>query len=360
MGISANIAQDAQALSNLATTQVAFRNRIINGACNVAQRPSMTFNQTMTQGYAGPDRYLAVDGLATGAFTQSQGAITYNGVLRNAVVQTVTTPFTLGTAYYTYGVYQRIEGLNCYDLLGQPVAISFIFETDVSGMYSVTIQDSNATNSYVSTFMAVASVPVKVVIPISVLPLTLNVPNSNMMGLSVLIGALNAGNYTTSTLNTWQAGNWFSATSSTNWGMTIGNYIAVTDLQLEAGTVATLFENRLYTTELGLCQRYYQLAGNGLFGSVEAATVVGVAEKFIVPMRAIPTVSLIPGLPAWIRSGAANWEANPPVLANGAATTYGLWTQVTGFTGLSPYYPVTSRNSAPNEGYLFIGCSAEL
>src|SRR5271169_1155806 len=125
MGISANLAQDAQALSNLATTQVAFRNRIINGNCNVAQRPSFAYTSG-TAGYGGPDRYTAANIGAGGMFTQSQGTITYNGVMKNAVVQTVNTAIVSDTTTnYWSGIQQYVEGLNCYDLLGQPITISF-------------------------------------------------------------------------------------------------------------------------------------------------------------------------------------------------------------------------------------------
>ena len=250
----------ASADASLATTQWAFRNRIINGNCNIAQRPSF-LAAPGTSGYGGPDRYFAANmNSADGEFTQSQGSITYNGVMYNAVTQTVNTPVTsTTTTNYWSGISQAIEGYNVYNLLGGPVALSFVFETNVSGTYSVAVSDYTRTNSYVTTFMATASTPVKVMIPLSMLPPTLTTPNTSAGGLWINVGALNTGTYQATTLNTWETGNYISAFGATNWGITAGNYIALTDLQLEAGFTATSFENRSYGQEFALCQRYYQM-----------------------------------------------------------------------------------------------------
>ena len=124
------------------------RNVIINGNCNVAQRGSITVSSGIS-GYGGPDRYTAINATgAGGSFTQSAGTITYGGVAKIAVVQTVVSPITstTGTSYW-FGIFQQIEGVNCYHLLGQPVTVSFIFNTNVSGTYSVALRDGTGSNS---------------------------------------------------------------------------------------------------------------------------------------------------------------------------------------------------------------------
>jgi hypothetical protein len=291
MGVSATFAQNALALTNLSTVQVGFRNRFINGAAVVAQRPATAY-PTGTTGYGGPDRFYAGSESTAGEFTQSQGTITYNGVMYASVMQTVNTPIggTTGLELFT-GIVQRVEGYNCYDLMGQPAALSFVFDTNVSGTYSIGLVSPGG--SYVSTFTAVANVPQKVVFSIPTLPLTLDIPNSTLVGMSLYVGLINTGTYETSVLNEWQVGDYLCATGATNWAMTSGNFIALSQLQLEPGTVATQFENRPYAVELASCQRYYQLVYATMRTyAANAAQYCDVTVPFQ-EMRTTPTSTLL-------------------------------------------------------------------
>jgi hypothetical protein len=271
------------------------KNRIINGNCNIAQRGPFVAT-TGAGGYGGPDRFAASNGgSAGGQFTQSQGTITWNGVAKAAVVQTVNTAVSsLSGSNYWSGISQPIEGFNCFDLLGKPVPVSFIFQTNVTGTFTVTLRDGGNANSYISTFSATANTPVKVVIPVSALSTSLSIPNSAAAGLAVSVGALNQGAFQTSTLNAWQSGNFVSANTATNWGATAGNYIALTELQLEAGTVATPFDERSYGAEFALCQRYYEVGNSPLAvlwsGQCTNGSAYYTTTKYCVTKRASPTV----------------------------------------------------------------------
>ena len=245
-------------LSGVANT-TGMKNRIINGACNKAQRAALVCS-TGVSGYGGPDRFMAVNGnSAGGSFTQSQGSLTYNSKTLNTVLQTVNTVVSslTGTNWWS-GIYQIIEGLNCYDLLGQTITISFLYQTNVSGTYSIALLDGTSSNSYVSTFTAVAGTPEAVSLTVT-LPTTLALTNNNASGLRILIGALNTVTYqqTTGNLNTWQSGNFISAQGATNWATTISNYIEVTNLQIEQSPIATLFEVKPFGVEDFLCYRYF-------------------------------------------------------------------------------------------------------
>lgn len=62
----------------------------------------------------------------------------------------------------------------------------------------------------------------------------------------------------TNIANAWNNTNQLGCTTSVNlWGTT-GNYIEITGLQFEKGTIATPFEFRPFALELQLCQRYYE------------------------------------------------------------------------------------------------------
>jgi hypothetical protein len=283
-----------------------FRNRIINGACTINQRGTLS----SANPFGGPDRYWMQVSGAGGAFNQSQGTITFGGVVKQAVVQTVTTPVAdLSASKYWSGITQWIEGFNAYDLIGKPLAVSFIFQASISGNYSINLRDGTDANSYVTTFNAVAGVPQKVTVIVPPIPSNAGIPNSNSRGLVIWIGAQNGATLVMppAQLGQWVNGLYLTANNIVTWGLTSGATIAVAELQVEPGTVATPFENRPYGLELSLCQRYFaKTYGVGLLpGSVNsvgqvgilgmstgAASYWGVNWKFPVSMRATPSVTV--------------------------------------------------------------------
>lgn len=275
-------------LDNTLSNTFSLRNRIINGDCRVAQRASVVFSNGVF-GYGGPDRYISSNNTSAGGqFTQSQGTITYNGVARSAVVQTVNTPPTTIDATHVWnGIQHRIEGYNCYDLIGQQATLSFIFNTNVTGLYSVAVADSTISYSVVSSFNATANVPVKVVITLPTLTGGVSIPNSSSVGLYITIGQL-GGNVAASN-NVWLNVNNGVTSGYTNWSTVANNFIALTELQLEAGVTATPFERRPIGIELTLCRRYYQI-GTTLV-PILSTTYIGATNRFGIPMRAVPTVT---------------------------------------------------------------------
>jgi hypothetical protein len=288
----------AAASALLATNQTAYlagRNRIINGDCRVQQRASLVASAAIT-GYGGPDRFVGSNAnSAGGQYTQSAYSMTGpDGLVRAAIKQTVNTiAANLASNNFWGGIQQIIEGYNCFDLMGQPASLSFLFETNATGNYSVSLTNAPSTQSFLTTFSAVAGVPKVVKVLIPSLPSNLGVPNSNAQGLIVRIGALNVGTYSgTPNANAWQAGTLICMTGPTNWASTVNNFIGVTDLQLEAGSVATPFERRSYATELVLCQRYYQAHNTWKhwMAATGASQVLGTSLTFP-QMRAVPTVA---------------------------------------------------------------------
>lgn len=276
-----------------------FRNRIINGACDIAQRRLSVAVMSGAGVYGGPDRFLAVNSNGGGQFTQSKESLVFQGLVRSTVRHTVDTAISSAAASnYWYGIFQIIEGFNSYDLRGKPVSVSFIFNTNVSGTYSVSLRDGASNQSYVTTIVAVANTPQMVKISVAAIPLAASIPNSNAMGLQISVGFLNTGTYQTATPNTWQSGNFASAAGATNWGATAGNFIELTELQLEEGSVATPFERRSYGAELALCQRYAEMFGELPSGFFNGGTLYFQSRggaimflQFAVKKRAEPTFS---------------------------------------------------------------------
>lgn len=270
---------------------VSGRNRIINGDCRVAQRGFVAVSGTNNL-YGGPDRYRATNGGAGGTFTQNINALPdLNGVSRNWVSHTCnTSPTDLSAGKYWGGICQVIEGVNCNDMRGLPISVSFLFRSNVSGTFSFAVRDGTSTYSYVSTFAATANVTTKIVINLSAIPSAATIPNDTTAGLQVHVGAANNGNYSTSTLNAWQAANLLVASTATQWHATPGNFIALTDLQLEQG-LATEFERLPYSDQLARCQRYFELIN----GTVNAGQGLYVHRPYKVTKRVSATVVVVAG-----------------------------------------------------------------
>lgn len=279
------------------------RNRVINGSCQIVNVATFVAANN-TNGYGGPEMFYAQNAGAGGQFTQSQGSVSFGGLTLKTVRQTVNTALTsLATGNYWFGIDQRVEGFNAFDLRGKPVALSFVFNTNVSGTYSVAVRDRDGTQSYVTTITAVANTPQQISIPLAAIPSAADVPNTNEIGLRINVGALNTGTFQTATLNQWQSGNFFSASGATNWGAAVDNFIELTNLQLEEGTVATPFIRRSYQQELALTQRYYEHSygiGVNPGSSVEDNAAIGIATSttrlscfvsYKVIKRARPTIT---------------------------------------------------------------------
>lgn len=264
------------------------RNRIINGDCRIAQRSSLVVSNNIS-GYGGPDRYVAANSGAGGQFTQSAGTIVDGAVSKTAVVQTVNTTINSTNAgLFWTGIAQTIEGFNSYDLVGQPIGVSFLFKTNVTGTFTVALIEGS--NSFLTTFSATANVPVKVAFTA---PANQNlvIPVSNAAGLTVQVGALNAGTLMTSNINAWQAGNYKCVSGVTNWGLGVGNYISLTDLQVEVGT-PTPFERRQVGYELFLCRRYFMALNSCIYYTQYYGIArTGAVFRIILPveMRTTPT-----------------------------------------------------------------------
>jgi hypothetical protein len=267
------------------------KNRVINGCCRVQQRGSFVATSTLN-GYGGPDRFRVSNSSAGGTITQSAATLTYNGVVRPAVLQVATVAATniAGTNFWA-GINYRFEGYNVYDLVGQPVAISFIFQANNAGTYSVSLIDGGSTFSYVTTItVATASVPQLFTILVPAIPAGASMPCSTATGLVLWIGACNTGTFQTSTLNAWQAGNFISAAGALSWATTAGAAISLTELQLEAGPIATPFERRSVEQEVAFCQRYYNTVSYRVDVALQASTnISSMTVTYPVTMRAQPT-----------------------------------------------------------------------
>jgi hypothetical protein len=228
------------------------------------------------------------------------------------------------------GILQCIEGLNAFDLIGQPVALRFLYQSSAIGNHTVAVRDGAGTYSFVTNIsVATANTPQMYTVLLPAIPAGASIASSTVVGMYVSVGALSAGNYKTSTLGAWQSGNYFTSGTAVNWA-TSGNSISLTLLQLEAGSVATPFERRSYGQELALCQRYYQLSlVNVACQAVNGTGNLQTAVTFP-SMRAAPTVTLSGG----------TYNNTSAIYASGATTSgvsVGATVTATGEAALSSW-----------------------
>lgn len=278
-----------------------WRNRIINGACTVRQRPgSNVIIGSNANGYGPIDRYFSSigGGIAPSVTQIGASSFTLPGE-RYALCVALSTlrgETDLSGGRWIYGFNQIIEGLNCYDLAGKPVTVSFWWQSNVTGAFAFSLRNKGSTRSFVQTFnYTTANVPQYVVIKVPALPSGFLINPDNDVGMFVSIGSLNTGTYQcpSGAVGTWQSSNYISAPGIVNWCSGPNNFIRMSELQLEQGTEATQFERRSIAAETLLCQRYFEAIVPKLFyiSSLSGASAAYDSMRFEVAKRATPVMS---------------------------------------------------------------------
>lgn len=262
------------------------RNKIINGDMRISQRGAngQTYGQN-SGGYAGPDRFSTWNNQSSVA-----GKLVHQQTLQGGYYwchQWVNgeVPSFSGNAYW-HGINQAIEGLSCFDLLGESITVSFLFRSSMAGMHSLSLRTPGG-YTFVTTFnylSANANQRITITIP----PCPAALAADNTAALYLCIGAIAVGPAAIAPSSSWQSSGAIAATTAVNWA-TINGYIMVTELQLEAGSVATPFESLDYGTSLSQCRRYYQLVTAAQ--RANAGWLYG-AVSLPITMRTSPTATL--------------------------------------------------------------------
>lgn len=336
-------------------------NVLINGDFDIWQRGT-SFSPTASQTYLA-DRW-AYNFEVTGArhtITQDTSVPTAGATAIQSKysmkVQVATADTAVGSQEYTH-IRQRIEGYNFAPLAGRAFTVSFWVKSNKTGTYCVSFASNHGAKIYVAEYsITSADTWEKKTITVSASPSAGDWNYTNGQGLHVRF-CLMGGSAWQTTAGSWVDAaptyNTFLCTANqVNFNDSTSNYIQFSQVQMEEGSSATLFQKRLIGEELLLCQRYFQknlpmgiTPSNGVnywnyayVGSATGATNVQVPVAFLVEMRDQPTIKFYQdaiGTVAgrWTYWTNAGW-VNSTSTANGDIRTLGFTAQIggTGFTG---------------------------
>lgn len=157
----------------------------------------------------------------------------------------------------------RMEGLDYAKIHSKTVTVGFWVKASIAGTYSFAVQNGAANRSYVTTF----SINGANTWEFKTITLTLDNTGTYLfdtgIGLIFYIGTVAGATFSTASLNTWQAGEFYHATTGTNWMATTNATLRVSQISLVEGSLglgATGFTKAGDTIEdeFALCQRYYE------------------------------------------------------------------------------------------------------
>ena len=328
-----------------------FQNRIINGGFNIAQRGTSFVSGANDNDTYNLDRwYVLSDGNDAVDITQ-------------ATTVPTGAKFSIGldveTANKKFGIAQIIENANCFDAIGGAVTLSFQAKvsstTKLDNIKCAIVAWSgtadSVTSDIISAWEAEGTNPTLIAnATYENTPANLNVTTS----FATYSVTANVDTASTSNIIVFI---WSDVTDTT-----AGDFLYVTNVQLEKGSTATSFDYRPYGTELALCQRYYFQYVKGTNQSIAIGTyylssAVFCVVQFPVTMRATPTLSSTTGTNFYgiYRDGAGDLfnslsfdgyqHTNSAILTN--------QTEVSGTAGQAGFITATNSSSA-------IGFQAEL
>jgi hypothetical protein len=245
-----------------------FRNLVINGAMQIAQRSSSVASLT-AGGYNTADRWhCEINTIGTWTQSVENDAPTGSGFRKSLKMLCTTADASLATGDFLF-LNQRLEGQNLQQLkkgtaAAEQLTLSFWVKSNVTGTYVVEFFDIDNSRSISQSYTVNASATwEKKTITISADTTgAFDNDNNNSFQLNWWLGA--GSTYNSGTLQTiWGSRTTANiATGVTNLASATSNYWQVTGVQLEVGDTATPFEFKPFDEQLRQCQRYYYAYSN--------------------------------------------------------------------------------------------------
>ena len=312
--VTANVTDGAVTSGKLAAgaaPATGFRNLLMNGAMDVAQRKSgaFTVSNNTNEGYSIVDRWaLNFNNGCAGAITYSHDTDAPHGFGHSVKLQCSTATTTFSTHHYAE-FRQRIESQNIHHIAyGTSSAKQMTFSwymkaVSHSNPICVRFRTLNGTMEYYAKSYTPTTdwARYTCTVPAST---SATIGDDNTAGFEVsFVLAVGSGSTGIQTGNStaWTTTRINGLNDTANFLDSTDNIIYITGCQLEVNStdVATDFEHRSFGQELALCQRYFQKwdANNQAYDFVclsyglDADDTIGVVN-LPVPMRATPSLSV--------------------------------------------------------------------
>ena len=253
------------------TNTVIGRNLIINGAMQVAQRGTSFTGLQNSPAYT-VDRfeYRRINSWSTAQFAVTQESDGPAGFANSIKLATTTaeTDTTSIAALSTMLEGQDLQQLKYGTASAESMTFSFWVKSYQTGTYSFVIQATDLNNAIYGSLYTINSSNTwekkTITIPAPLLASSTAIANGNTLGLEIIWHFAYRDSAGTLTNNSWDETTnntqlrWYSVNGQTiNGSTSTSNYLQITGVKLEVGSVATEFDHRSYGEELALCQRYY-------------------------------------------------------------------------------------------------------
>ena len=256
-----NAATSGQAVAVDVQNPRSFRNLIINGAMQVAQRGNST--SVGTSGYYGPDRFKYAE-VSDAVFSISKSTESPDGFSSSYHMDCTTADTSVAATDYAR-ILTVLEGQDVQAFAkgtssAKKGVLSFYVKTNKTGTYSLFYFDSDNNRQFNATYTVSDSNWNRYTIEIPA-DTTGALTNDNNASIEIYWHLVAGSNRTTGSLDaTWNTytGTKEAAGHNVNFADSTSNDFYITGVQLEVGDVATDFEHRSFGDELARCQRYWQ------------------------------------------------------------------------------------------------------
>ena len=279
--VNADISSTAGITLNKISGNPNFRNIVINGDMQVAQRSTSVASIT-TDGYYTVDRFIfQINSLGTWTQSQSTDTPTGQGFGKSFKLDCTTADATPSASDYMI-LAQKFEGQNLQYLKkgtanALPLTASFWVKSTKTGTFICELVDEDNVRSISKSYTVSVSNTweFKTVTFPGDTTGVLDNDNSSSLKLNFWLGA--GTDFTSGTLaTTWGARtNANIAVGQVNIADSTSNDFLITGVQLEAGTSASDFEFLPYDVDLARCQRYYVR-----FNAIKTYSLYGIGNAF--------------------------------------------------------------------------------